>query len=208
MIYTGKLQNKTNKLRRLPGFTLIELLVVIVIAAILFTYATLAIRGHNPEDRIHTEARRLNQLIQLALEQAILRGNDYALEVHINGYRFLRQQQGKWVKITNDRLLRQRQLPENMQLELNLEDTTVVIDPAANMDETFSLDSQMSKDNSDRTSSNASNTRNKARPQIYLLSSGEITPEFSIRLSCPDVETSYLVEGKFDGQIKNRISDN
>ncbi len=205
MMYTGKLQNKTNKLRRSPGFTLIELLVVIVIAAILFTYATLSIRGHNPGDRIHTEARRLNQLIQLALDQAILRGEEYALEVHINGYRFLHQQQGKWIEVKNDRILRRRQLPKNMQLELSLEDTTVVINPATS-DDTFSLGNKTSEKNDDKTGSNTNNSRDRLRPQIYLLSSGEITPEFSIRLSYPGVETSYLVEGKFDGQLKNRIS--
>ena len=62
------------------GFTLIELLVVIVIVAILFTYTTLAIRGNSPEDAIKEEAHRLERLIELALEESILRGEEYGIE--------------------------------------------------------------------------------------------------------------------------------
>ncbi len=196
-MYTGKLQHQTSKYWPSSGFTLIEMLIVIVIAAILFTYATLSIRGHNPEDKIHTEAQRLDQLIQLALEQAILRGEEYALEVHINSYRFLRQQRGKWIEVKNDRILRQRQLPKDMQMELSLEDTTIVISPATGAD-SFSL--------KDKTSNKNNNSRDKLHPQIYLLASGEITPEFSIRLSYPGVKTSYLIKGRFDGQLKSSRS--
>ena len=72
------------------GFTLLELLVVVVIVAILFTYTTLAIRSDSYEDIIKKEAYRLERLIELCLEEAILRGEEYALESYLDGYRFLR----------------------------------------------------------------------------------------------------------------------
>ncbi|HHO58992.1 MAG TPA: type II secretion system protein GspH [Thiotrichales bacterium] len=186
------------------GFTLIELLVVIVIVAILFSYTTLAIRGHDPEEMIQTEARRLDRLIQLALEEAILRGEEYALEVGIDGYRFLRFQQQRWVVIDTDRILRTRQLPVDMELELSLEETEIVIDPNAGMSKEFSLESEVDKFAEEGEDGNK---RKKLEPQIYLLSSGEITPEFSIRLFYPGVETSYLVEGRFDGEHNAVISE-
>jgi hypothetical protein len=42
---------------------------------------------------------------------------------------------------------------------------------------------------------------------VFLLSSGEITPEFSVRLVMPGVETSYVVWGTINGEHKAEISD-
>ena len=63
--------------------------IVIVIIAILFTFTTLAIRGTSPEELLQTEAQRLDRLLQLALEEAILKGVEYGLEFKPNSYRFL-----------------------------------------------------------------------------------------------------------------------
>ncbi len=99
------------------GFTLLELLVVIVIVAILFTYTTLAIRGNSPEDAIKEEAQRLERLIELALEESVLRGEEYGIEFYTDGYRFLRQTSSQWEAVTGDDILRERELPENMKCE-------------------------------------------------------------------------------------------
>lgn len=187
---------------RSRGFTLIELLVVIVIVAILFSYATLAIRGVEPEELIETEARRLDRLLQLVLEESILRGQDYGIDVYIDGYRFLRLENQQWVEITNDKLLRARTFPPDMELELTLEDTEV--NTRSKLTD-FSLDSTVDKF-ADTENDDESGTK-KLTPQIFLLSSGEISPEFSIRVFFPNVETSYLVNGSFDGQHKVSISD-
>jgi hypothetical protein len=45
------------------------------------------------------------------------------------------------------------------------------------------------------------------KPHIYLLSSGEITPDFEIRFYILGVKTSYFVRGLFDGSLKTEISD-
>ncbi len=185
------------------GFTLIELLAVIVIVAILFSYATLAIRGVDPEENLHTEARKLDRLIQLALEESILRGQDYAMDIFIDGYRFLRLENQQWVEISDDKLLRTRQLPEDMELELSIEDTGVNIEPESKLTD-FSLDSTVDKFADEGSDEEG---RTKIEPQIFLLSSGEITPEFSIRVFYPNIDTSYLVEGDFDGQHRVRLSD-
>ena len=47
----------------------------------------------------------------------------------------------------------------------------------------------------------------KVKPQIYLLSNGEITPEFKIRFYILGVEASYLVNGKFDGELTTQASE-
>ncbi|MDT8283864.1 MAG: type II secretion system minor pseudopilin GspH [Gammaproteobacteria bacterium] len=180
--------------RQLRGFTLLELLVVVVIAAILFTYTTLAIRSDSPADIIKNEAQRFERLVQLALEEAILRGEEYAIEVHLNSYRFLRASEDQWRPVTDDKILRDRQLPLDMALEMQLEETEIVITPG----DTAALEADQESDDNKKT---------KAEPQVYLLSSGEITPEFDVRFYILGVKISYDVKGHFDGSLTTKISD-
>ena len=168
------------------GFSLLELLVVIVIISILFTFTTLAIRGTSPEELLQTEAKRLDRLVQLALEEAILKGEEYGLEFKPDSYRFLLYFENTWQPLDNDDLLRQRQLPEYMELELEIEQIDVLIAEESTNDEA---------------------DEEKPDPQVFLLSSGEITPEFSVRLVMPGVETSYIVSGTVNGEHKAEISD-
>ncbi len=183
------------------GFTLLELLVVVVIVAILFTYTTLAIRSDSAEVLIKKEAFRLERLIELALEEAILRGEEYAIEIHLDGYRFLRFTENQWLPLSEDKILGIRELPLDMELEMSLEDTEIVIDPSSDLiaEQELELDDESEEDAPDENS--------KAEPQIYLLSSGEITPEFDIRFYILGVETSYFVKGSFDGSLTTEISD-
>ena len=187
--------------RQQHGFTLIELMVVVVIVAILFTYTTLAIRSDSPEDMIKKEAFRLERLIQLAMEEAILRGEEYAIEIHLDGYRFLRFTETQWLPLSDDKILGARELPLDMELEMSLEETEIVIDPSSNLmaEQELELDNESEEESQDETS--------KAEPQIYLLSSGEITPEFDIRFYILGVETSYFVKGSFDGSLITEKSD-
>ena len=182
------------------GFTLLELLVVVVIAAILFTYTTLAIRTDSPADIIKKEAQRFDRLVQLALEEAILRGEEYALEINIDGYRFLRfSEEEQWLPISHDKILRTRQLPQDMELEMQLEETEIVIGLAEDTDSEESLTAESEDDEENKTS--------KIIPQVYLLSSGEITPEFAVRFYILGVETSYDVKAQFDGSLTTEISE-
>lgn len=191
---------KTQRRHPQNGFTLIELIVVIVIVAILFTYTTLAIRGNSPEDAIKEEARRLERLIELALEESILRGDEYGIEIFIDGYRFLSATDGVWAPITQDAILRERELPENMEIETHLADSPLVValssDPLS--------DDQVELEESGET--DEATTAEKIYPHIYLLTSGEIAPDFDVRFYIPGVETSYIVKGLFDGTLTTEIS--
>ncbi len=183
------------------GFTLIELLVVIVIVAILFTYTTLAIRGNSPEDAIKEEAHRLERLIELALEESILRGEEYGIEFFTDGYRFLHHVETQWEPL-QDSILRERELPEKMEIETRLDDSPIVVDLSS---EPLS-DNKVELDDSDEAKEEDSVTE-KIFPHIYLLSSGEIAPDFDVRFYIPGVELSYIVKGLFDGTLSTEISD-
>jgi len=182
------------------GFTLLELLVVVVIVAILFTYTTLAIRSDSAEDIIKKEAQRMERLIELALEESILRGEEYGLEIYLDGYRFLRFTENQWLPLSDDKILRERELPLEMELEMSLEETEIVIELASEPMAEQILDLDAESDDGDKD-------KKEIKPQIYLLSSGEITPEFDVRFYITGVETSYFVKGFFDGSLKTEMSD-
>lgn len=168
---------------RVKGFTLLELLVVIVIISILFTYATLAIRGSSPEELIQQEANRLDRLLQLALDEAVLRNTEYGIELSSRGYRFLYYEENKWRPMEQDKQLRERELPHEMLIELSIEQTDVVIDSSSIDDD------------------------KKLQPQVFLLSSEEITPEFSARFTIPGIAASYVVHGNVAGQHTVKASE-
>ena len=188
------------------GFSLLELLVVIVIISILFTFTTLAIRGTSPEELIQTEAQRLDRLLQLAAEEAILKGMEYGLEFKSNSYRFLVYAEESWHPLETDKLLRKRTLPENMEIELMIDAVDVVIeeDDESPEEETDQTNYQASEDEGIDT---ANEDKEKIKPQVFLLSSGEITPAFSVRITMPGVETSYLVSGTLNGEHWSEVSD-
>ncbi len=162
------------------GFTLLELMVVVVIAALLFTFVALSINPNTAEDNLKLEARRFNHLLQLLLDEAILKGEDYGIEFAPREYRFLRLQQNKWTPIENDKILRKRELPEEMEMELAVENTDIVIDKTG-------IDGE--KDD-----------RDAIKPQVFVLSSGEITPEFELQFYYPTLATRYAVRAQFDGK--------
>ena len=198
------------RLNQENGFTLIELMVVVVIVAILFTYTTLAIRGNSPEDFIKEEAFRMERLIQLALEESILRGEEYGIEVYLDGYRFLHFTEDQWLPLAEDKILRERELPQDMELEMSLEDADIEITNAvdAYMSQSSNLEDFMSDTTlGDDDEQEKNEQKNKTKPQIWLLSSGEITPEFDIRFYILGVETSYIVKGLFDGTLTTEKSD-
>ena len=169
------------------GFTLLELLVVIVIVSVLFSFLSLTIRGVSPEDAIKEEAHRLNQLIQLALEEAVLRNTEYALKFNTHGYQFLQLEEDDWQLVETDKLLRKRELPLEMEIELAIEQIDVVI--------------------SDDETENKEGNEKKLEPQVFLMSSEEITPEFSARFTIPGIETSYIVNATFNGKHTVTVSD-
>jgi len=167
------------------GFTLLELMIVIVIVGIMFSFLVLSIRGSSPEEAINTEARRLNQLIGLALEEAILRGEEYAIVFKPNSYQFVRLSENGWQAIQGDRQLRTRELPEDITIELEIDNIELTLSRDQKTDET------------------------KLKPHVFLLSSGEITPEFTVNLVIFGIDTSYHIAGKMNGQLflSNRGSD-
>lgn len=172
------------------GFSLLELLVVIVIVGILVTFTTLAIRGTDPEDLIKEEALRFNRLLQLAQEEAILKGLEYGIAFSPDGYQFLVLLDNEWQVLDADPLLRPRNLEHDIEIELMVEQTDIVM-----------------TDEDDNDEGEDDESKEKVKPQVFLLSSAEITPEFTARFVIPGVDNAYQVDAYIDGQHEMKRSE-
>ena len=113
-----QLRNQANKYEK--GLTLIE--IVIVIAIISITMAMTTISFGNPQQKqIEQHSARMSALIQLAREQAIFNGQDYALGVTTSGYGFYQLTESGWQIIDDDTLFRSRQLNQDLNFKLYLD---------------------------------------------------------------------------------------
>jgi len=98
------------------GFTLLELLVVLVLIGILFSFAALSINTR--PDPTKQVAYQVQQLLNLALEDAILRGQIMGWTLS-DQHSFSRYKNNQWLALSDDNLL--RNYPLHAELEYTLE---------------------------------------------------------------------------------------
>lgn len=159
----GRLAAATRS-RRSGGFTLLELLVVVTIIGLLAGAVIISTGTVRADRDIEREAQRLISLIELAREESIMQSREHAILFTPTGYQFyvFDYQTEQWAEPSGDALLAPRELEKAIQLELlQIEDRDVVLDPA-------SLESD--EDDDEEEDDNA------PRPQVMILSSGEMTP--------------------------------
>jgi general secretion pathway protein H len=149
------------------GFTLIEILVVIVIIGIVMSVAILSITLAGGDNQLRDEAQRIVSLVEVAKDESLLQGREFGLEFMQDAYRFVEFDPltRQWSEIIGDDTLRLRQLPEELELELYIEDRRVTLkaDPA-------------------RMSSGEEDRRGVERyaPHVLIYSSGDMSP-FEVR---------------------------
>lgn len=109
------------------GFSLLELLVVATIIALLAGAFVLSIGTLGSDRELQQEAERLQTLVTLLNEEAVMEARDYGIMFSESGYRFYVYDYAtlSWLLPANDRLLTQHDLPEPIQLGLEIEDREV-----------------------------------------------------------------------------------
>lgn len=123
------------------GFTLLELLAVIFIIGIILSFASLSVGQHGSRT-LEDEAQRLHSLLQLAADESVLEGRELALQLNPDSYLFLMlDNDDKWQPLQDDRLLRQRELPPILRLQLQLEGVDTTLDDADHPARIFVLSS-------------------------------------------------------------------
>ena len=150
---------------RHKGFTLIEILVVVAIVAIVTAAAVLSLSLVGDDRDARTEARRLASLLEVTLDESIMQGREFGIELMSGGYRFVEYDPLtlQWAELPFDETLRPRSLPEGVTLELFMENQRVLLD-----DEAATLDTGDEEERDSQIESYA--------PHVLVFSSGDVTP--------------------------------
>lgn len=163
---------------RSGGFSLLELLVVTTIIAVFAGVAVLSLGTLGSDRDLQREAARLQSLIDLLTEEAVLESRDYGLLFSETGYRFYVFDYATltWLEPAGDRLLAARTLEQPLQLSLALDDRPVRL-----MQDFEDMD-----------------FNEQPEPQVTVLGTGEVTP-FEVGFFRELNGGRFVVSAAFDG---------
>ncbi len=116
---------------RHKGFTLVEILVVVVIMAIVISLTVLSIGVSGRDAQLDEESRRIEGLISMLHERALLEGRDFGVRVEPSAYEFVvyDTRQDRWSLLDQEHEFRHRELPKGVQFQLELDSRQVVLKP-------------------------------------------------------------------------------
>lgn len=116
---------------RSKGFTLVEILVVVVIMAVVISLSVLSIGVTGRDSQLDDETRRIEGLISLLHERALLEGRDFGLRIEPSAYEFVVYDSAhdRWQRMAQDREFRHRELPQGLSFQLQLDSQNVVLKP-------------------------------------------------------------------------------
>ena len=178
------------KSKELSGFTLIELLVSIVIIGVVLSIAVLSLSLADNDREIRTEAQRLMAIVEIAKDDAVLQGREFGIEFTMTGYRFVEFDafSNSWLEVPGEDLLRLRAFPEDVELDLFIEDKKITLD-----DEPAELASEDDEDPSPAA-------RNYA-PHVMIFSSGDMTP-FELHINRRTDDQIVAMQADILGNLK------
>jgi general secretion pathway protein H len=186
-----------------------------VIIGIVTTGILLAVSVAGRDRGLETEGERLIALMKYAREKAELQTREYGLLASRDGFAFLLYdpRREEWKPVENDDALRQRKLPEGLQVSLVVEGRPVVLKP----DLADALKKPPGKPGADASddepgrsdaslASSSDRDRNTIQPQLMLFSNGDLT-SFELTLQREGSERTLTIAIATGGKLELRDSD-
>jgi general secretion pathway protein H len=172
---------------RSKGFTLIEILVVLVIMAVIISLAVLSIGTTGRDTQLDEESRRIEGLVDILHERALLEGRDFGLRIEPAGYGFLvySADRDRWLPLNDEHEFRHRDLPKGVSFQLELDSIQVVLKAPEQ---------------------NLSGDDPPPPPQVAIAASGEGTP-FHLTLLREETQARAAVNGDAFGKTSQESSD-
>jgi general secretion pathway protein H len=169
------------------GFTLVEILVVVVIMALVISVTVLSVGVTGHDNQLDQETRRIEGLLDLLHERAVLEGRDFGVRIEPTAYEFVVYDtiRDRWLKFDDDGQYRRRELPAGIFFQLQLDSQVVVLKA---IDRTFATDVP------------------PPPPQLAIAASGEGTP-FKLTLTRESTQARATVDGDALGKISHESSD-
>jgi len=171
---------------RNKGFTLVEILVVLVIMAVVIALAVLSIGTTGRDSQLDEESRRIQGLIDILHERALLEGRDFGVRIEPTGYEFAvyNADRDRWLTLNDEQEFRHRNLPTGVSFQLQLDSVDIVLKPV----ERNALSDQ------------------PPPPQLAIAASGDGTP-FKLTLTREGTQASAQVNGDAFGKTTRVTSD-
>jgi general secretion pathway protein H len=167
-----------SRCRAQSGFTLIEIMVVLVIIGVMASTVVLSIRTDKRAEHMEVEMQRIQALLKMAREEAVMQNQEMALRVGEDSYSFEILGDKGWQAITDDKLFRERKVVEGTELALKVDNLEI------------NFGQQQAAVGDDKI----------PPPRIYILSSGEIMP-FELILRTHDQTLQYSLKAEQDGTV-------
>jgi general secretion pathway protein H len=182
------------------GFTLLEVMLVLLIMGLATGAVVLSYSGENGPDLLKKQTQRLQVVFNMASDFAVLNQRQLGLRVENakNSYYFMYQdEEQEWQKLELDNTFAEHQLPDLFSLELFL--TGLPWETENSLFSSGIFDEELSVSN-DGVEIGNEEEKKLDPPQIFIFSSGEITP-FSITLAYEpefsnELPTYYRVNGQ------------
>lgn len=173
----------TTRLANSTGFTLLEVMLVMLLIGLLATTVVLNFSGDSRAEKLDKQSIRFQQLFQFVAETALLKQQEWGLYTTDEGYGFLyyNNTEQKWLPAEEPESLRAHQLPDNIHLQLDLDGFAGVEDNLLR-----ELDWQIEQDDS-----SDAEQATPVLPQVFILSSGEISPFKLIFIEKSDLSPLY-----------------
>jgi general secretion pathway protein H len=171
---------------RNKGFTLVEILVVMLIIAAVISLTVLTVNSTGRDSQLDEESRRIEGLVGLLHERALLEGRDFGLRIEPSAYEFVfyDTRRDRWLLLDQEREFRHRELPKGISFQLQLDSQTVVIKPI------------------DRNLTGG----DPPGPQVAIAASGEGTP-FRLILLRDATQAKAVVDGDAMGKVSRQSSN-
>jgi general secretion pathway protein H len=152
------------------------MMVVLVLIGIIFSFAVLSVGRDDQDEAMKRETRRLATLIDMANDEAVIRGEELAIHFSEKGYDFLVLRVDGWQEPPDDQLLKPYKLPEGIRVRIEVEGDP----PGLGQKDKKAVDTQT--------------------PQVYILSSGEMTP-FSATFESEHSRVRYHLTASMLGKL-------
>jgi general secretion pathway protein H len=167
------------------GFTLIEIMLVLALMGLMISVVSYTALGTNNYDKVDQQAKRFQVVFDMASDYAIL--NQVQLGIRVDEkestYTYVAlDDDDDWVELSGQKLFESHQLPENMTLQLFLDNL-----PWQQEDQLFTgslFDEELSVSDEGVEIGNEEDIP-PPPPQLFLLSSGDLTP-FELTITFED----------------------
>jgi general secretion pathway protein H len=156
---------------RQQGFTLLEVMLVVLLIGMVSLSVVMTLPNNlTSKDSVSWQAQRFATLLQFAEDEALISGSELALVIEKDSYQFAvydyKKQQ--WLAARMRELAGKVSLPESISLEYSLSDSV--------WGEINSSDQDSFIEDQERVEIENENKQARLNPQIYVMSSGEVSP--------------------------------